>query len=75
MGAHANLYLLLDRCAHIGEIQNKMASYNHMGVACLFIWFDSLHPSQQFQLCRDGSSLVEPVLSKDKCVLLKDTSQ
>ena len=28
-----------------------------------------------FQLCLDGSSLVEPVLSKDKCVLLKDTTQ
>ena len=25
-----------------------------------------------FQLCRDGSSWVVPVLSKDKCVLLKD---
>ena len=28
-----------------------------------------------YQLCRDGSSWVEPVLSKDKCVLLKDTTQ
>ena len=25
-----------------------------------------------FQLCSDGSSWVEPVLSEDKCVLLKD---
>ena len=32
-------------------------------------------PSAIFQLCRDGSSWVEPVLSKDKCVLLKDTTQ
>ena len=32
-----------------------------------------LRPSQQFfHLCRDGSSWVEPVLSKDKCVLLKE---
>ena len=30
-------------------------------------------PSTIFQLCRDGSSWVEPVLSKDECVLLKDT--
>ena len=28
-----------------------------------------------FQLCRDRSSWVEAVLSKDKCVLLKDTTQ
>ena len=32
-------------------------------------------PSTIFQLCRDGSSWVEPVLSQDKCVLLKDTTQ
>ena len=25
-----------------------------------------------FQLCRDGTSWVEPVLSMDKCVLLRD---
>ena len=29
-------------------------------------------PSTIFQLYRDGSSWVEPVLSQDKCVLLKD---
>ena len=29
-------------------------------------------PSSIFQLNRDGSSWVEPVLSQDKCVLLKD---
>ena len=29
-------------------------------------------PSSIFQLNRDGSSWVEPVLSYDKCVLLKD---
>ena len=31
--------------------------------------------STLFQLCRDGSSWVEPELSKDKRVLLKDTTQ
>ena len=42
----------------------------------LFVWSDSLHPSQQFfQLCRDRFSWVEPVLSKDQCVLLKNTMQ
>ena len=29
-------------------------------------------PSTIFHLNRDGSSLVEPVLSSDKCALLKD---
>ena len=29
-------------------------------------------PSTIFQLNKDGSSWVEPVLSQDKCVLLKD---
>ena len=28
-----------------------------------------------YQLCRDESSWVEPVLTKDKCVLLKDTTK
>ena len=42
---------------------------------CLFC-FDSLRRSQHFfHLCGDGSSRVETVLSKDKCVLLKDTTQ
>ena len=40
-----------------------------------FVWFDSYIPSTIFQLCRDGSSWVEPVLSYDLCVLLKDTTQ
>ena len=30
--------------------------------------------STVFQLCRDKSSWVEPVLSKDKCALLEDTT-
>ena len=39
-----------------------------------FVLFDLFLyvPSTIFQLNRDGSSWVEPVLSKDKCVLLKD---
>ena len=39
-----------------------------------FIWFFTSQ-STIFQLCWDGSSWVEPVLSKDKCVLLKDKTQ
>ena len=38
---------------------------------CLFYLFLFL-PSTIFQLNRKGSSWVEPELSKDKCVLLKD---
>ena len=40
---------------------------------CL-IWFFTPQ-STNFQLCWDRFSWVEPVLSKDKCVLLKDTTQ
>ena len=40
--------------------------------ACL-IWFFTSQ-STIFQLCQDRSSWVEPELSKDKCVLLKDTT-
>ena len=40
---------------------------------CL-IWFFTPQ-STIFQLCQDGSSWVEPVLSKDQCVLPKDTTQ
>ena len=41
---------------------------------CLFVLFDLILyvPSTLFQLNRDGSSWVEPLLSWDKCVLLKD---
>ena len=38
---------------------------------CLFVLILYV-PSTIFQLNRDGSSCVEPVLSWDKCVLLKD---
>ena len=42
----------------------------------LFVLFDSLRPSQHFfQLCRDGSSWVEPVLSKDLSVLVNGILQ
>ena len=42
---------------------------------CFFLFDLILYvPSTIFQFNRDGSSWVEPVLSKDKCVLLKDHS-
>ena len=40
------------------------------------VWFDSLRPSQQFFSyvhSWNGSSWVEPVLSKDKCDMLKES--
>ena len=40
---------------------------------CLIWCFTS--QSTIFQLCQGGSSWVEPILSKDKCVLFKDTTQ
>ena len=43
----------------------------HMSFVCLFDLILYV-PSSIFQLNRDGSSWVEPVLSYDKCVLLKD---
>ena len=43
----------------------------HVFAVCLFDLI-LYTPSTIFQLNRDGSSLVEPVLSYDKCVLLKD---
>ena len=41
-------------------------------LAILFDFFIIYVPSTVFQLNRDGSFWVEPVLSLDKCVLLKD---
>ena len=42
-----------------------------MGFVCLFVLMLYI-PLTIFQLNRDGSSSAEPVLSQDKCVLLKD---
>ena len=41
----------------------------------LFCVFDMIFTSKStiFHFCRDESSWVEPVLSNDQCVLLKDT--
>ena len=59
--------------------------YPHIMHLSLFIYHEKLNykfvclfdlilyvPSTIFQLNRDGASWVEPVLSNDKCVLLKD---
>ena len=40
-------------------------------LSSIFLWVFV----NNFSLCRDGSSCVEPVLSNDYCVLLKDTTQ
>ena len=49
------------------HIRNK----GEFGIVCLFDLILNV-PSTIFQLNRDGSSWVEPVLSWDKCVLLMD---
>ena len=46
-------------------------TWPYLFVVCLFDLILNV-PSTIFQLNRDGSSWVEPVLSLDKCVLLKD---
>ena len=63
---------------HIFVYSDSHLSLNQLYVlqnVCLFVClFDLILyvPSTIFQLNRDGSSWVEPVLSYDKCVLLKD---
>ena len=67
--------LFLANSADLDEMQHYAAF--HLGLHCLPKYlFDLILyvPSTIFQLCQDGSSWVEPVLSKDKCVLLKDTT-
>ena len=46
-------------------------------ILCDDFWLVWSFTSQStiFQLCQDGSFWVEPVLDKDKCVLLKDKTQ
>ena len=45
------------------------------GKGNLYILFDLImSQSTIFQLCRDGSSWVEPVLSKDKCIVFASKS-
>ena len=52
-----------------------------LNIDTVLIVFDTLtdlillSQSTIFHLCRDGFAWVEPVLSKDYCVLLKDTMQ
>ena len=66
-GSHWSQQIL---CCHI-----KYWNKNWFGsdFVCLIWYFTS--KSTIFQLCRDGSSWVEPVLSKDYCVFFKDTTQ
>ena len=51
-----------------------MPQYGILASSCFVCLFDLIIyvPSTIFQLNRDGSSWVVPVLSWDKCVLLKD---
>ena len=64
--------------AKLGEIDdiehNKGSQIYPRNQVITFVLFEFILyvPSTIFQLHRDGSSWVEPVLSYDKCVLLKD---
>ena len=53
------------------DILSNTKTDNHSLGVCLYASILYV-PSTIFQLNRDGSSWVEPVLNKDKCVLLKD---
>ena len=63
-------------CLHVHNICAKLfVSSTNIALVCLFVClFDLILyvPSTIFQLYRDGSTWVEPVLSLVKCVLLKD---
>ena len=59
---------------HNQGLRLALEAFRTSPVAGLYVLFDlTLYvPSTIFQLNRDGPSWVEPVLSWDKCVLLKD---
>ena len=65
--------ILCNDCVHNDKILTVFCQ--NVIVNCrIYFGFDLILyvPSTTFQLYRDGSSWVEPVLSYDKCVLLKD---
>ena len=53
------------------EHEKSFITLGQMSLRCLFDLILYV-PSIIFQLNRDGSSWVEPVLSYDKCALIKD---
>ena len=71
-----SLHIYSAYCLSLLLAYNKIISHDLVNIIFTFFFLWSLtSQSTIFQLCRDGSSWVEPVLSKDKCVLLKDTTQ
>ena len=80
-----NVDLMSCRCESRGKLLNEKLFFVNtftppqhpnptpVSLFCL-IWFFTPQ-STIFLLCWDGSSWVEPVLSKDICVLLKDQTQ
>ena len=57
------------------EKSSAMMVILNTDISCEFRLFDLIPYVPVNNLSGDGSSWVEPVLSKDKCVLLKDTTQ
>ena len=53
----------------------SMLMTSHHGLHCLCLLFDSLCPSQHFFSYVGMGLPVESLRSKDKCILLKDTTQ
>ena len=64
---------LQSHCAPLWPVSTQAKS--SMYIVYLFVWFDCLRPINNLSDIRDRSSCVEPVLSYDYCVLLKDTTQ
>ena len=81
MDTHGGLFYSSEDSSYPGALTNLQCSPFrahlpglYLTVFVCLIWFFTSQ-STIFQVCWDGSSWVEPVLSKDKCILLKDTTQ
>ena len=59
-------------CNIFPNFEKNKVWYFHALVVCLFAFILDI-PVNNFQLCPGGSSWVEPELSKDKCVLFKES--
>ena len=69
------MIFILILCENMGScfLNENLQHQYFIKMFCL-IWFFTSQ-STIYQLYRDESSWVEPILSKDKCVLLQDTTQ
>ena len=56
------------RGVEIKALENPINYCMNIFKVVLFFYFHSLRPSQQFLVMSDGTSMLELILSKDKCV-------